>query len=418
MKNGPGAGNRLEFLEAKTVEWILWGGMAAMVAAFFALARFGKAGARPRGAGPGIPSLRHPPRVCVIVPLSGSDRRMGSCLESVLSQDYPHYEVLPVTRSRDEAAAAVARRVLERRPAGALPRCRHIVSGPASFCGQKNHNLLAGIDAAAEDTEIFVFLDAARETPPTWLSNLTGPMARGEAPVSTGYHHILPAKSGISSLGRAVTVLFLQHIQETGWLTQPWGGNMAVSKKAFEELGVRAVWERNVVDDVSLAAVLARKGKKARFVPGAQLCTPLENETLGNWCRWLTRQLLYLKFCLPGSWMIAGLLACLSAILPTAALVRIAAASMGMLPATEALPDALLLSLLVGTAFAWRTSHPSPGPPLRWLAASFATIFVAAFCHMKTLFARRILWRDILYTVSKGGCVEEIRDLADEKRQD
>ncbi|MEN6486263.1 MAG: glycosyltransferase family 2 protein [Syntrophobacteraceae bacterium] len=400
------------------MEWILWGGMAAMVAAFYALARFGRAAARPSGPEPEFASRQHPPRVCVIVPLSGSDRRMGHCLESVLSQDYPDYEVLLVTRSRDEAAAAMARRVLEHRPTGARPCCRHIAGGPASSRGQKNHGLLAGIDVAANDREIFVFLDAARETPPTWLSNLTGPIARGETAVTTGYHHILPAKAGLPFLGRAVTVLFLQHLQETGWLTQPWGGNMAVSKNAFEELGVRAVWERNVVDDVSLAAILAQNGKKAKFVPGAQLCTPLENETLGNWCRWLTRQLLYLKFCLPGSWMIAGLLACLSAILPAAAIVRIAAASTGMLPAAEVLPDAVLLCLLLGTAFAWKTSHPSPGPPLRWLAASFATIFVAAFCHMKTLFARRILWRGILYTVSRGGCVEEIRDPGDEKRQE
>lgn len=400
------------------MEWILWGGMAAMVMAFYALERLGRTVARPRGPEPAVASPHSLPRACVIVPLSGSDRRMEACLESVLSQDYPHYEVLLVTRSPDEAAAAGARRVLEGRTAGAQPRCRLLASGPASCRGQKNHNLLAGIDAAADDGKIFVFLDAARETPPTWLKNLTEPIARGEAAVATGYHHILPAKTGLSSLGRAITVLFLQHLQETGWLTQPWGGNMAVSKKAFEQLGVRAVWERNVVDDVSLAAILARKGQKAKFVPGAQLCTPLENETLGNWCRWLTRQLLYLKFCLPGSWIIAGFLACLSAILPAAAIVRIAAASTGMLPAAEALPDAVLLCLLLGTAFAWRNSHPSPGPPLRWLAASFATIFVAAFCLTQTLFARRILWRGILYTVSRGGRVEGIRDPEEEKRRD
>ena len=384
--------------------------MAAMAVGLFLLSLIGRPGRHSRSWDLGAAVVGSPPRACTIVPVSGSGPRIEACLESVLSQDYPDYEVLFVTRSPDEEAAALVRRVLEKRPAGSSPVCRHIVAGPASSCGQKNHNLLAGIRAAARDREVFVFLDAARPAPPFWLKSLTGPIARGEAAVTTGYHHVLPGDGGIAATGHAVVVLFLNCIQETGWLTQPWGGNTAISRKAFEDLEVGAIWERNVVDDVSLGAILARVGQKAKYVGEAQLAVPIEGETLKSWCRWLTRQVLYLKFCLPGTWIPAGFLILLCATLILVAGVRITAGSTGVLPAGTILPDILFLSLLTITAWTMRASHPRPGPPFKWLAASFAAVFVSAFCAVRTFFTDEILWRGIRYKVSTGGRVTGLSD--------
>ena len=69
-----------------------------------------------------------------------------------------------------------------------------------------------------------------------------------------------------------------------------------------------ALWAENVVDDVSLAARLARAGIPVGVPRGARLYTRLEGETLGDWSRWLTRQWLYLKFGMLRTWLVGGLL--------------------------------------------------------------------------------------------------------------
>lgn len=60
------------------------------------------------------------------------------------------------------------------------------------------------------------------------------------------------------------------------------------------------------MDDVSLATRLVQAGIPGALCPGAGLSTPLPCATLAGWRDWLTRQRLYLKFCMPLIWLAAG----------------------------------------------------------------------------------------------------------------
>ncbi|MFC1895696.1 hypothetical protein ACFL0Q_03400, partial [Thermodesulfobacteriota bacterium] len=87
----------------------------------------------------------------------------------------------------------------------------------------------------------------------------------------------------------------------------PWGGATALNKTLFDELQVKTIWEENIVDDVSLAACLKKARIRVMTPADATMRTPLDGTSLTSWMRWLTRQWLYLKYCLPGSWLAAGL---------------------------------------------------------------------------------------------------------------
>lgn len=357
-------------------------------------------------------------RAVLLVPLKGEHKGMNRCLDTLLAQDYPNYEVIFVTQEFEDPATAVAAAAMARACAPSpssfsRPRsCQHVVAGLAQTCGQKNHNLLAGLKRAAADREVFVFCDSSHLAPRDWLSRLLAPIAHGESVAATGYHHCRPEYADLPLLGRTLCVLSLYMMQEIPAITQPWGGSMAITRQTFEELRVAEIWERNVVDDVSLAATLQRAGLKARAAYGARMDSPMSGETYSGWADWLSRQWLYLKFIFPGSWAAIGLALYAQAGLLLWAAGRCLAANLGYLPWRwswdSATPDFAYLCLLALLGLAARGRHPDRIPALSWLAAFFTTLLFAAYAHARTLFTMTMTWRNVAYRVGWGGTVKEI----------
>ncbi|RJR34854.1 MAG: glycosyltransferase family 2 protein [Deltaproteobacteria bacterium] len=339
------------------------------------------------------------PAAALIVPVAGAASNLAANLRSLLTQDYPDYQVIFVTRDQsDLATRAIAALIPEH------PRSRLILSGPASQCGQKNHNLLAGVQAAGEEPEILVFCDSTRLAHSNWLKGLVLPLVKGEAPVVSGYHHVLPQDGSFAAWGRAVTVSFLFLTKGIARCNQPWGGATAISRRLFEDLGVRDLWAHNVVDDVSLAMLLQEKGLRVVLASGESLMTPISGDTLATWGDWAIRQWIYLKFCLPGSWLALGLFFYLLSGLVLWAGVRIAAAAVSSAP-ISAWPEAAFLGALTGMAISLKDLHPQP-PRLRtWLPAFYAAIFMGAWCHLCNWPMGEIHWRGISYRVGWKGRV-------------
>ena len=193
-------------------------------------------------------------------------------------------------------------------------------------------------------------------------------------------------------------------------LNQPWGGATAIRRSLFESLGVAKLWAENVVDDVSLAARLVRAGILVGIPKGASLYTPVESETPAGWRDWLTRQWLYLKFCMPGSWLAGGLLVHLLWALVLLSGVCLFLAPLGLIPGVLALAAPLFLGGLTGLGLALRSYHPHPGPLAKWLAAYFAAMGMASWCHLQTLGTMEMRWRGMVYRVGWQGRVVEIAE--------
>lgn len=364
----------------------------------------GRAISRKPAHGQSTPPENWPP-VVLLVPVTGAAPGLQGNLFSLLTQDYPDYHVIFITRDLADPATQVIYSLLPDHP-----RARHVVSGPAEACGQKNHNLLAGLEVFGKLGEVLCFGDSNQVAPPDWLQALVRPIARGEALITGGYHHIMPQDRTIPSLGRAVTVLILYLTKGISWLDQPWGGATAIKRTLFESLRIGELWAHTVVDDVSLAALLKKEKIPIRLAPEVLLSTFLGRQTLGDWRQWLTRQWLYLKFYFPGTWLAAGLAQHLLSALVTAAGVFVLLSPWGWIPVHQTVTALLFLTWLSMLGLALKALHPGKIPWGRWLTAYYAALFMASYCHLTTCFTRKILWRGISYWVNGQGKVMAVQE--------
>ena len=385
------------------MEGLIFGAMAAILLIFSGLLLVGGRVLTRGKAGVAPDNPTQWPPVALLVPVAGAAADLTANLRSLLTQDYPDYQVILVTKDlADPATPVIAALIPE------YHRSRLILSGPADSCGQKNHNLLAGLKAAGETPEILVFCDSTRLAPANWLKNLVLPLVRGEAPVISGYHHVLPQDQGLAAWGRPITVLLLFLAKGISWINQPWGGATAIPRRLFEDLQVARFWAHNVVDDVSLGVLLQEKGLRVGLVAGDNLLTLLPGDTLTGWRDWLTRQWLYLKFCLPGSWLVAGFLFYLLGGMALLSGLMLVGALLGS-SLTFIWPGAVFLAALTGLGVALRTLHPRPPALHLWLPAFYAAIFMAAWCHLRTWPMRELHWRGISYRVTWKGWVVGIK---------
>ena len=360
-----------------------------------------------------LSSLRHPyagprpldrePATAMIVPITGDTPAVRAGLASLLNQDYPNLRYVLVTRDESDPAAALVRSLIAGRADAA-----HVLSGPALACGQKNHSLLAGLASLSEKPDIYVFCDSTHVARPDLVRLLVDPIASGKAPMSGGYHRVVPLDGKIPTLGMLNVAMVLHCLQSIKAITQPWGGAMAVSRQAFEEHGVADVWATNIVDDYSLGPLLAKRRIRIWVVSDACLETPLKDVPASLWEDWFTRQLLYLKFCTPEIWVGA-----LSAVWLFAAPPLLAA--LGVLGALAGQADSwwvwaalwyLAAFALVGLVF--RSLVPRPVKLWDWTRCFMVSPFMTVWCYLRTWTTSTMRWRGIAYKVTWGGRVVEI----------
>ena len=357
----------------------------------------------PGGSSPASGAWPAYPRVALIVPLTGNSPEMETALQSLLNQPYPDYETVLVTRDLEDPATPLVRALLAH-----YPHSRHIVSGPAAGCSQKNHNILAGVGALDDSVEILVFCDSTHQARSNFLRELIHPLATGAAVLTSGFHRIIPGDARVPTLGMLQTVLTLHLLHGFAAIALPWGGATAILRSVFHHCGIAGVLGRNVLDDFPLGQRLLRFGIRTNPVATAILNTPFAGQTMRGWNTWLTRQMLYAKYIMPGAWLAAALAVW---VLAGPILLAVLAGLGGVAGLVD--PPLALISLgflLTLTAIgAWcRTLVPHPAPLGPWLLAFYANIFMACWCYIKTWRTGTIAWRGISYRVTWGGRVREI----------
>lgn len=351
-------------------------------------------------------AIRNPshsaPRVGVIIPLTGDAPVMEACLESLLDQSYPDYEAIFVTCDSNDPAVQILNRVIQTRK-----NARHIVSGVACRCGQKNHNLLAGLADLDSSIEILVFCDSAHWAPQRFLADLVGPIVSGKAVMTTGYHRVVPLDCRLPTLGVLVSVMALHLMQGIESIAQPWGGATAISRRTFQENGISALWSENVVDDISVCALLAKARIRVRPVSSACLLTPVAGVSFRAWHGWLKRQLFFLKVCQPAAWA-AGAIAAILLCAPFLAGLACVAGVMGFAPKYMTVAGCAFLAGYLAIGMKWRTLVHEDIPIWRWVPVVLAAGSMATLCYVGTWFGGLLSWQGISYRVTWGGKVKEI----------
>lgn len=343
------------------------------------------------------------PGCALIVPVAGNHPTTAAALRSLAEQNYPDFKIYFVTASYEDSATPVITSLVR-----SYPNIAHIVAGHTAGRGQKNHNLLAGVQAAGADMPVYAFCDSTHLAESDFLRCLVAPLARGEAAFTTGYHEVEPADNQIVTLAYALNVLFMRFLQASPGLTQPWGGAMAMSRQAFIRYGVAELWSASVVDDCSLAALLQTEHARVRLCPGAISKTLVSGHSLSVWSAWLNRQILFLEFCMPGQWLALGVVCCLMLVPP---IWFICACLDGMANIGDGTGPFLALCWLCCVGWiigSWRRFVAASPPISRWLSAFFCACVMFACVYISTFGKHKILWNGILYHVGKNGRVTSL----------
>lgn len=233
----------------------------------------------------------HPPTsrfsVAVIVPCKGdNDPNFGENLLSIICQQYdgPARFVFCVESHTDSALPVLYRL---KRDFSSVDVC---IAGLATTSGQKNLNLLRGMEQAGE-VDIFLFADADIQPHPTWLQEMVSPFCDPHVGVVTGCFRRVPVEPGFR-LGNYLAGLFGAGIV-TGMTSEGigglWGGSLALRQIVVKQLHLRERLATEIVDDVAIMHALQQHNIERRYVPSCTLKSYCDMSASGS-IEWLARQ--------------------------------------------------------------------------------------------------------------------------------
>jgi cellulose synthase/poly-beta-1,6-N-acetylglucosamine synthase-like glycosyltransferase len=231
------------------------------------------------------------PFVTVFVPCRGLDEGLKENISAIFAQDYPRFEIIFVTDRADDPAFAIIEEARRSFAGKSGPTIRFVVSGPASDCGQKVHNLRAAVADADPQSEVFVFVDTDARPSANWLRYLVRPLQDPKLGAATGYRWFIPVRGGIASHLRSVwNAAIASALGERLEKNFCWGGSTAIRRATFNQRRVVEYWRGTVSDDFALTRALHEGDLPIKFVPQC-LTASLEDCTPGELIEFTTRQL-------------------------------------------------------------------------------------------------------------------------------
>jgi GT2 family glycosyltransferase len=209
------------------------------------------------------------PKASVIITAYNAASDLPDCLDNLIRQDYPNYEIIVV----DNASTDHSQQIIE--------RYRDFV---INLRLEKNRAVAGGYNAGAEAAsgEYLVFINADTVPQPGWLSGLIEPMLKNEA-IGMTTSRILLAKTPhlINTCGNDITWTGLTVCRGMGEPAERWmeagevsavsGASCAIRSDLFHRIcGFDEIFEFYLDDtDLSLRAQLA--GYKIWYAPQSRI---------------------------------------------------------------------------------------------------------------------------------------------------
>lgn len=349
-----------------------------------------------------------PPKVVVFLPLRGPDPLVRDCLEGLLAQDYPNYEIRIIVDDKHDPVWATVRDVLSAHPDG--PVRTAVLSQRLDTCSLKVSALLQGIDGLDDSIDVVALLDADVLPPPHWLRELVHPFRDPRIGATSGLrwyhtHNTLWGSlvRGLWGAGAAAQMYNLDIL---------WGGTMAFRASLLREPELRQLWAHSFVEDTSVVSYLRARGLQVRFLPVLTMINP-EAISLAGVFRFIRRQILCVRLHHPSwpqvLWTTIGMLVSL----PLTMLGTLLAWSLGEPWLAWTLLGTLLATILAaGLPLAWIDGcFYFASPPdnrlapisIKHLPVVPLTLLVQQAAVLSACRAREIDWRGIHYTIGPEG---------------
>jgi len=334
------------------------------------------------------------PAVEVLVPTKGVSSDQVVALTSLVNQDYPNYQVSFILESRRDEANEIVTRLCEQ-----YGHAHKIISGIADSCGQKNHNLIAGIRALKPETEIIMLCDSTNAADPEWLRRFIAPLVTGDSQVVTTFRVFKPQPETVGGVCQAIYASLLRVLDIVR--PTPWGGATAISRATFDRLGVVEVWSRTVIDDLVLGNILEAAGVKVTMDPCNLLDSPLRNQSVQGFLAFLDRQILGPKFTNLGMWLMTLNIGLNLALAVLAAMILGTLSAAGIVSATLGWAALIFLLALLLTTMLLRKITPSEISAPMWLICVIPCVLLTAFVCLRSIVVNHIDWHGRRYWPGK-----------------
>ncbi len=360
------------------------------------------------------------PKAAVILCLRGSDPFLSDCVEALLDQDYPDYEIKVVVDCREDPAWGVVEEVVRRR--GATNVEINPLSERRGTCSLKTASLLQAISGLDASHEVVVSLDSDTIAYRTWLRELVAPLADEQVGAAAGNRWYMPPEASWGSLVRhawnAAAVVQMY------WYGIAWGGSMALKTSVFRRSDLLDRLAHAFGEDSTICRALVQAKLRVAFVPSAMMVNR-ETCDVPGFFHFMQRQLLSVRLHNPWWWAVV-----VHGIVTSATQLLAIGLLLGALLKTHweaaawaggglALYLAAMVIMMVPMEACVQRIIRARGEPTDWLTgATMARILLAipltqviyAAGLISTLFVRTHEWRGIVYRFGGGQKVRVIED--------
>jgi cellulose synthase/poly-beta-1,6-N-acetylglucosamine synthase-like glycosyltransferase len=226
-------------------------------------------------------------KAAVVLCLRGSDPFLRDCLQALLRQNYPRYDVHIVIDHPEDPARAALEDILRDEPTGRVHI--HPLTERRETCTLKCSSVVQAVSGLDESYAFFAQLDADTVPHPNWLRELATALAADGVGAATGNRWYVPAEVSWGALVRALwnaAAVVQMHSYRIAW-----GGALAVRMQAVRDCRLLERWSQAFCEDTMLFRQLRSQKLRVVFVPSLMMVNR-EACDLAGFVRWGARQLL------------------------------------------------------------------------------------------------------------------------------
>lgn len=360
------------------------------------------------------------PQAVVVLCLRGGDPFLSRCIQGLLSQNYPNYQIQFMVDHPNDPAMAILKNALKATPhelnnerGTAFEHIRiGILESPSTTCSLKCSCLVQAIDGLSSSVKVLAMLDADTIPHSNWLRELATALSPEHVGAATGNRWYMPTHASRGSLVRYVWNAAA--IVQMYWYEIAWGGTLAIKLESLRRAGILDRWRLAYAEDTMVRQALSIIGQKVVFVPSLMMINR-EDCTFVSFYGWVKRQLLSARLYHPFWSLVVGHAITSSALILWSILTCMALAIQGDMQGAGAVFLSLvayhvcLTSMLPwmerailniandrGESIEW-PSRPS-WPSLLWVA--WLTQWTYTWALLSCLFMHRFVWRGIDYEVA------------------
>ncbi len=352
------------------------------------------------------------PFASILVPARNEEGKIGRCLQSLLNQDYPDYEIIVVDDHSTDSTGEIIARL-----ARSNPRIKFVAGAnlPDGWIGKCNALVHASAHASGE---FFLFTDADTVHRPNSLKDAVSYALANKADLVS----FVPVQELGSFWERVVMPVLLGSFlcgdpmhtvnDQTTDRAYAYGQYILTRRSAYLAAGGHQAVRDEIVEDHAIARALKSKGFKVLCADGADLYkVRMYTDLTTLWHGW-TKNIYSLIECRPLNLLVIITLITCAGLVPFLQFGLVLAMAASGEQTKDLVPMAALATLQLITLLIWykRTCYHYDGVDLRhfFLLPLGAVTVTALYLHSAYLVhsGSKVNWKGRCYTVNSSKTIE------------